>query len=105
MFRTIRGALVLAFSLGTVAGAQAAATPVPQVDIVKVTCGDLLSSQVTDRAAVVMFYWGYDAAKANATTFKTGLLKGATEKLVQYCESHHSATLMDAVKAIGVHPF
>ena len=108
MLRTLYSAAVAALAFGVTAGGVNAATapqPPTTIDITKVTCSDLLSSQVLDRAAVVMFYWGWEAAKENVTTFKTGTLKAATQKIVTYCTTHHSETLMNAVKNIDMRPF
>ncbi|MBV8245648.1 MAG: hypothetical protein JOZ38_06995, partial [Candidatus Eremiobacteraeota bacterium] len=70
-----------------------------------VTCSDLDRATPLDRAAVVMFFWGYEAAKNGATTFRTGMLERATEKLTATCRANPARTLVDAVHDLGVKPF
>jgi hypothetical protein len=107
MVRTIRAGVFAAALLAVTAGAAPAATPaatsVPAtIDITKVTCGDLVKASPLDRAAVVMFYWGYAAAKAGVTTFRSGTIRSATQKLLDYCDANRSKTIFDSMHALGV---
>lgn len=79
--------------------------PSSQVDITKLTCRDLRDASPLDRSAVVMFYWGYEAAKANATTFKTGLVKNATTALMKECDKNAGETVLAAMSRINVKAF
>ena len=98
------GAGILGAVLG-VMPAGAAPQPPAQIDIAKVSCGDLEGASRLDRSAIVMFYWGYAAAKAGATTFKTGLLKSATAALMKECSKHDGETVLEAMKRIDVSAF
>jgi hypothetical protein len=90
--------------LGVVTPAPEAA-PAASFDITKLTCKDLRDASPLDRSAVVMFYWGYAAAKANATAFKTGVVKNATTALMKECDAHESETILSAMSRINVKAF
>ena len=96
---------IFAFITLLAAAPPATTQPAPRVDITKVTCSDLLKSSPLDRAAVVMFYWGYAAAKAGASSFKTGILQTATEHLTNLCAKHPSETMMDAMHDVDIKAF
>jgi HdeA/HdeB family len=99
--------IALAFALMLVGAVTPApeAPPASRIDIAKLTCKDLRDASPLDRSAVVMFYWGYAAAKANATSFKTGVLKNATTALMQECDAHESETILAALSRINVKAF
>ena len=101
----IRFAFIAILVAAAANAATAATQPQAMIDITKVTCGDLVKAQPLDRAAVVMFYWGYEAAKENVTTFKTGSLRSATEKMIAYCKANASQTMFAAIKSLGARPF
>jgi hypothetical protein len=90
-----------------VAAAPPTTTPQPEgrIDITTVTCSDLIKATPLDRSAVVMFYWGYAAAKAGVSSFKTGVLKTATEHLTSLCAQHPSETMMDAMHHVDIKAF
>jgi hypothetical protein len=96
-----------AVALTVCLGAAPAATPqpAPRIDIAKVTCNDLLKASPLDRAAVVMFYWGYAAAKAGVSSFKTGILEAATQHLMSICAKNPSETMMNAVREDDIKAF
>ena len=80
--------------------------PAPaRIDIDKVTCRDLMNANPLDRSAVVMFYWGYAAAKSGASSFKTGTLRTATEHLVNLCRQQPSMTVLSAVRTVDIKAF
>lgn len=79
--------------------------PAPRIDIMKVTCSDLIKSSPLDRAAVVMFYWGYAASKAGATSFKTGILETATQHLMSICQKNPSETMVKAMEDVDIKAF
>lgn len=81
------------------------AQPAARIDIAKVTCSDLLKSSPLDRAAVVMFYWGYAAAKAGVSSFKTGVLQTATAHVMSLCAKHPSETMMEAMRDVDIKAF
>lgn len=98
-------AVVALLALLGASPAPSAPQPAAQIDIAKVTCGDLIKSSPLDRAAVVMFYWGYAAAKAGVSSFKTGLLETATEHLMTICQKNPSQTMEQAMKNVDVKAF
>jgi hypothetical protein len=94
------------FALIALLGATPAAPqPAARIDITKVTCSDLIKASPLDRAAVVMFYWGYAAAKAGASSFKTGILQTATQHLMSVCQKNPSETMLGAVRDVDIKAF
>jgi hypothetical protein len=85
--------------------APSAPTPAPRIDIAKVTCSDLIKSSPLDRSAVVMFYWGYAAAKAGVSSFKTGILETATQHLMTICLKNPSETIVKAMDGVDIKAF
>jgi hypothetical protein len=85
--------------------ATSAPQPAAKIDIAKVTCSDLIRSSPLDRAAVVMFYWGYTAAKAGVSSFKTGILETATEHLMSICQKNPSETMVKAMENVDLKAF
>ena len=94
--------LSLAGALGATAPAPA---PASRIDIAKVTCSDLIKAEPLDRAAVVMFYWGYAAAKAGVGSFQTNLLETATQHVMGICTKKPSETLMEAMRDVDIKAF
>jgi hypothetical protein len=106
MRRMVCSGVLVAALVGATLTAAFARMDLPEtVDITKVSCADLVNASPLDRAATVMFYWGYAAAKAGVSSFKTSLLRSATAKLTAQCKDHRSQTIMDAMRAIGVKAF
>jgi hypothetical protein len=91
--------------LGAAPAASSTTQPADRIDIAKVTCSDLIKAAPLDRAATVMFYWGYAAAKAGVTSFKTGILETATQHLMTVCTKNPSETMMNAVKDTDIKAF
>src|SRR5512136_1386844 len=89
---------LFAVLLGATPAAEPTAEPAAQIDITTLTCKDLRDASPLDRSAMVMFYWGYAAAKASATTFKTGVLRNATAALMQECDKSESETILQAMQ-------
>jgi len=95
--------VVFAFlALLGVTPAAAAPQPASRIDIAKVTCNDLIKATPLDRAAVVMFYWGYAAEKAGVSSFKTGILETATQHLMSICVKKPSETMIDAMRDVDI---
>lgn len=95
------------FALIALLGAAPApmSQPAARIDITKVTCTDLIKASPLDRAATVMFYWGYAAAKAGVSSFKTGVLETATQHLMGVCTKNPSETLMNAMNDTDIKAF
>jgi|SRR5215469_8496085 len=93
-------------SLIAVLGAAPPTTaPASRIDIAKVTCGDLIKAQPLDRGAVVMFYWGYAAARAGVSSFQTNILETASEHDMQICAKKPSETMMEAMHDVDIKAF
>jgi hypothetical protein len=103
----IRHSVALVALIASLGATPAPSTPQPaaRVDITQVTCSDLIKAAPLDRAAVVMFYWGYAAAKAGASDFKTGILETATQHVMSICLKNPSQTLVKAMEGVDVKAF
>jgi HdeA/HdeB family protein len=103
---SLRVLAVFAFvALLGAAPAPSSPQPAARIDITKVTCNDLLKSSPLDRAAVVMFYWGYAAAKAGASSFRTNVLQTATQHVMTLCAKNPSETMMQAMRDVDIKAF
>lgn len=103
--RLVAACVFAAVLLGAGPSPAPESAPKARIDIEKVTCGDLKAASPLDRAAIVMFYWGYAAAKAGATSFKTGVLENATDALMHECAGNASETVVNAIGRINVKAF
>ena len=90
---------------GVLGVAPPTAMPASRIDIAKVTCSDLIKAEPLDRAAVVMFYWGYAAAKAGVSSFQTNILKTATQHVMGICTKKPSETMMEAMQNVDIKAF
>jgi hypothetical protein len=93
-------------ALTGVLGATSPTTaPASRIDIGKVTCSDLIKAEPLDRAAVVMFYWGYAAAKAGVSSFQTNILETATQHVMSICTKKPSETMVEAMHDVDIKAF
>ncbi|MBV8081739.1 MAG: hypothetical protein JOY86_02015 [Candidatus Eremiobacteraeota bacterium] len=92
-------AVLIAASTAAAAATTPARSPNPAIQLMKVTCGDMLASDVLDRSSIMMFYWGYLAGKQGATVLNTSGLELATSRVMEVCTAHQSMTLFDAIDA------
>jgi hypothetical protein len=99
--------LLTAVAIALLGATPPASAPPPaaKIDVDKVTCNDLIKAAPLDRAAVVMFYWGYAAAKAGASSFKTPVLETATEHLMRVCSKNPNETMINAVRDTDIKAF
>ncbi|MBO0735478.1 MAG: hypothetical protein J2P48_02755 [Alphaproteobacteria bacterium] len=71
-------------------------------DVVRVLCSDLLGASDDDRAAAVMFYYGYLAAKAGIRVIDVSQIDGNVRKVVDRCGAAPSITVPQAFRqALG----
>jgi HdeA/HdeB family len=123
-------AILLAFTIGGCAQANAqpqdAATPSPapapaaraptsaprvtseaqiapgRWDVDRVLCSDLLGAADDDRAAAIMFYYGYLAAKAGIRVIDVSQIDGNVRKVMDRCAATPSITVPQAFRqALG----
>jgi hypothetical protein len=92
---------------------EAASPPVPRVtseaqiapgrwDVVRVRCSDLLGASDDDRAAAVMFYYGYLAAKAGIRVIDVNEIDGNVRKVMDRCAAAPNITVPQAFRqAVG----
>jgi HdeA/HdeB family len=93
--------------------AEAASPPTPRItseaqiapgrwDVDRVRCSDLLGADDDDRAAAVMFYYGYLAAKAGIRVIDVSQIDGNIRKVMDRCAAAANITVPQAFRqALG----
>jgi len=73
------------------------------VDVVKITCQQLLTAAIplTSRD-VILWLSGYYHREHNNTIIELGTLNNNEDRLNQYCSEHGETTVMDALKNMGL---
>ena len=94
---------------------EAPSSPAPRVtseaqiapgrwDVDRVRCSDLLGADDDDRAAAVMFYYGYLAAKAGIRVIDVSQVDGNVRKVMDRCAAARNITVPQAFRqALGRH--
>jgi len=87
----------------TAAVAPAPATSAAQVapgrwDVARVRCSDVLGASDDDRAASMMFYYGYLAAKANIHVLDVTKIEGNVHKVMDQCAATPAMTVPTAFR-------
>ena len=92
---------------------EAPSSPAPRVtseaqiapgrwDVDRVRCSDLLGADDDDRAAAVMFYYGYLAAKAGIRVIDVSQIDGNVRKVMDQCAAAPNITVPQAFRqALG----
>lgn len=92
---------------------EAPSSPAPRVtseaqiapgrwDVDRVRCSDLLGADDDDRAAAVMFYYGYLAAKAGIRVIDVSQIDGNVRKVMDQCAAARNITVPQAFRqALG----
>jgi hypothetical protein len=71
-------------------------------DVDRVRCSDLLGADDDDRAAAVMFYYGYLAAKAGIRVIDVSQIDGNVRKVMDQCAAARNITVPQAFRqALG----
>ena len=71
-------------------------------DVDRVRCSDLLGADDDDRAAAVMFYYGYLAAKAGIRVIDVSQIDGNVRKVMDRCAAAPNITVPQAFRqALG----
>lgn len=68
-------------------------------DVERVRCSDVLSASDDDRAAAMMFYYGYLAAKANIHVIAVTQIEGNIRKVMDQCAATPAMTVPHAFRA------
>jgi HdeA/HdeB family protein len=67
-------------------------------NVERVRCLDLLGAAEDDRAAALMFYYGYLAAKAGIHIIDVGKIDGNIAKVMRQCEAAPNMTVPQAFR-------
>lgn len=93
-------ACMLVLLAGAMSGGEAASSAVT-VDIAKMRCKELMAGNDTDREAGISFYHGYLAGKKNSQTLDVNAAAAQTNRVVDFCLSDPTSTVMDAFIKTG----
>jgi acid stress chaperone HdeB len=88
--------LCLIFNCIVISAAQAQVT----IDVSKITCKQFRSYEVTDPNNIALWLSGYYNGKRNNTVIKVDTFKDNLEKVKDYCITHPSVTVMQAVETL-----
>jgi hypothetical protein len=69
------------------------------VDFTKTTCEELAQQSDEDRAFGLIFYYGYLAGRANATTIDNARVSDQLLRVREYCAGNPQSTVIDAFAA------
>jgi acid stress chaperone HdeB len=70
------------------------------VDITKITCRQFLTGRVVPTNSMALWFSGYYAGKAGATTIDASTVRPNAEKVKDYCGLHQDDTVMNAVQVL-----
>ena len=86
------------------APAKSAAQVAPgRWDVERVRCSDVLGASNDDRAALMMFYYGYLAAKENLHVIDVAKIEGNVRKVMDQCAATPKMTVPHAFRT-ALHP-
>ena len=90
---------------------QAAAAPPPAPgsgpmwNVTKITCAQMLSADDDDRAAGIMFYYGYLAASSGIKVIDVSMIDQNVRRVIDQCVKTPNLTVPQAYRvAFGVRP-
>ncbi|MBK5966707.1 hypothetical protein CCR95_22170 [Thiocystis minor] len=71
-------------------------TSVTEVDFTQTTCHDLAQQSDEERAFALIFYYGYLAGRANATTVDDARVSEQLQRVRDDCTANPQSTVIDA---------
>jgi len=72
-----------------------------QVNMAKITCGELLNSYVEEVAVVGVWMSGFYNGKRNNTTINIKTLKSNSERVTDFCSKNPKLTVMKAIETVA----
>lgn len=66
------------------------------IDVMKMTCKDMMSGNDTDRSVIVTYFHGFLAGKKNSPVVDVDAASAISDKVKDYCLSNPTSTIMDA---------
>jgi acid stress chaperone HdeB len=87
-------------TLSTVLATPTAAPAQVTIDVAKITCGQFLAGKVSDSRSVTVWLSGYYHGMHNNTLLDVNALQQDAQAVMDYCISHPSVILMDAVTSL-----
>jgi HdeA/HdeB family len=88
------------YALSIILAAVPAAQAQETVDVAKITCEQFLTGKVADSRSVTIWLSGYFNGTRNNTVLDVSALQKNSQDVMDYCLSHPSVILMNAVKTL-----
>lgn len=92
--------LVPFLSLCAIMATSAVAPAQVTIDVAKITCGQFLAGKVSDSRSVTVWLSGYYHGLHNNTLLDVNALQQNSQDVMDYCISHPTVILMDAVTTL-----
>jgi hypothetical protein len=67
------------------------------INLNEITCRQFLDSNEPDRALISAWVGGYFSSSRNLTLIESEYVKRNHKVITEYCETHHSAKLLESV--------
>lgn len=87
-------------ALSTILGASAPASAQMTIDVAKITCNQFLAGKVADSRSVTVWLSGYYHGMHGKTVLDVNALQQDSQAVMDYCITHPSVILMDAVTTL-----
>lgn len=88
------------FALSSVLAESAGASAQETIDVSKITCNQFVTGKVADYITVSVWLNGYYHGIHNSTLLDVSAAQKNSDALVDYCLSHPSVTLLNAVPTL-----
>jgi acid stress chaperone HdeB len=69
------------------------------LDVAKITCKQMRGYEITNPNNIALWLSGFYHGKTGSTTLQVDEFKGIAEKVNDYCISHPTSTVMQAVES------
>lgn len=88
------------FALSAILATSTAASAQMTIDVAKITCEQFLAGKVADSRSVVVWLSGYYHGLRNNTLLDVNALQENSQTLMDYCISHPSVILLNAITTL-----
>lgn len=88
------------FALSTILATSTGTSAQETIDVAKITCEQFLTGRVEDSRSVTMWLSGYYHGIHNMTLLDVSALQQNSQAVMEYCITHPTVILMDAVTLI-----
>ncbi len=92
--------LMSVLTLFAIVGTSTAALTQMTIDVTKITCDQFLAGKVANSRSVTIWMSGYYHGMSRNTVLDVNALQQDSQAVMDYCISHPSVILMDAVTTL-----